>query len=236
MTPMLDQALAFPVAGATACLAAAAVATEAGHPRAWALAAGALGGLALCLSYGAAAFLAFGGVAALALAPIERRSLRTLAPLAFIAAGVAALLFFLPAVIGHRPWATARTALAIHHEVFTAPRSYALWLVFDPVDLAVFLGMPVAAIWAAATARAAREGPRDATDRFRLATAVGLAVIVVAGVTRGEVGRIWIPLMPTLLVAALARSDGPDRKESAVMASALAVLCLALSLYWRVPL
>src|SRR5262245_23364385 len=235
MTPMLDQALAVPVAGATACLGAAAVATEDGRARAWAIAAGALGGLALWLSYGAALFLAFGGVAALALAPTERRSPRTLGALVFIAGGVAAAIFFLPAVVGHHPWATARTALGIHHEVFTAPRSYALWLAFDPVDLAVFLGVPVAAIWAVATARAVREPPRDAIDRLRLATAAALAVIVLAGVTRGEVGRIWIPLMPVLLVAALARSDGPDRSESAVMASALAVLCLALALYWRVP-
>jgi hypothetical protein len=236
MTPMLDQAVAFPVAAATACLAAAATAIEDRRARAWAIAAGALGGLALWLSYGAAVFLAFGGVAVLALAPDARRSFRTLRSLAALAAGVAAAFFFLPAVVGHRPWATARTALAIHHEVFTAPRSYALWLLFDPVDLAVFLGMPLAAIGALATAQAARSATREPADRLRLATAAALAVIVLAGVTRGEVGRIWIPLMPTLLVAALARLDGPDRKEATAMACGLSVLCLALALYWRVPL
>jgi hypothetical protein len=148
---------------------------------------------------------------------------------------VVAALFFLPALLGHRPLATARTALAIHHEVFTAPRSYALWLLFNPVDLAVFLGMPVAFSWAWGAARSARARPKEAIDRMRVATAVGLALIVLAGVTRGEVGRIWIPLMPTLLVAALVRPNGPGRDEALALAVGLAGLCLAMATYWRVP-
>jgi hypothetical protein len=235
MTPMLDQALALPVAGATACLAAAAVADQDGRARGWALAAGALGGLALWLSYGAPVFLAFGGLAALALAPDGRRSARHLVGLAFTASAVAAGFFFLPAVIGHRPVACVRAALAIHREVFTAPRSYALWLLFNPVDLAVFLGMPVAVSWVWLTMRSARARPMAAVDRMRLATAFGLALIVLAGVTRGEVGRLWIPLMPTLLVAALVRLGGPSRGEALAIGSGLAGLCLAIATYWRVP-
>jgi hypothetical protein len=234
MTPMLDQAVALPVAGATACLAAAAAGEERRAGRR-AVAAGVLGGVALWLSYGAPVFLAFGGLAALSLAPDPRRSARSLARLALTAAAVAAALFFLPAVIGHRPLASARAALAIHREVFTAPRSYALWLIFNPLDLAVFVGTPVAASWVWRTARSARAQPRAGVDRMRLATAVGLAAILLAGVTRGEVGRIWIPLMPTLLVAAFARPDGPDRDETLAMGSGLAGLCAAMAACWRVP-
>jgi hypothetical protein len=235
MTPMLDQALALPVTGATACLASAATAERARSAQRWALAAGALGGVAVWLSYGAPVFLAFGGLAALALAPADRSSPRRLGTLALLAAAVTLGLFFAPALLGHHPLASARTALAIHREAFTAPRSYLLWLFFNPLDLAVFLGVPLAAAWAWRTARSARARPKAAIDRLRLATGLGLALIVLAGITRGEVGRIWIPLMPPLLVAAMAGPDRPSRDEALILGGLLAGLCLAMAVWWRVP-
>jgi hypothetical protein len=72
-------------------------------------------------------------------------------------------------------------------------------------------------------------------DRLRLATAAGLAALVLSGVTRGEVGRLWLPLMPLLLVAALARPGGPGRGESLVYGAALAALTITMALYWQVP-
>ena len=54
--------------------------------------------------------------------------------------------------MGHEPIAAARTALAIHRETYTLPRSYATWLAFNPAR-------PRAVPWRA-RGRAARGAPR----------------------------------------------------------------------------
>ena len=235
MTPMLDQALCLPVATATACLAAAMAAPE--QARAWRLAAlaGVLGGLAVFVSYGAPVFLAFGGCAALALALGAPGRFRRAAAVAAIAGSVTAALWMLPATLGHRPWASLATALAIHRDEYTRPRSYPLWLLFNPLDLALFLGVPVAVAWAVRTVRSAVRARREGIDRLRIATGLGLLALLLAGQTRGEVGRIWLPLMPTLLVAALARPGGPTRGEALVCGTCLAALTIAMGLFWQVP-
>jgi hypothetical protein len=234
MTPMLDQALCLPVAAATACLAAALAAPA---ERAWRLAAlaGGFGGVAVFLSYGAPVFLAFGGVAALAVGIDARGRLRQAATLAALATVVTTALWLLPALWGHRPLASVVTALAIHRDEYTLPRSYPLWLVFNLVDLAMFLGVPVAWAWTVRNLRALRGRSVEPSDRLRIATALALTVLLLSGQTRGEVGRIWLPLMPPLLVAALARPGGPTRREAVVCAACLAALCLAMGVFWQVP-
>jgi methylthioxylose transferase len=233
MTPMLDQALCLPVAAATACLAAA-MAEPARETRLAALA-GLFGGLAVFVSYGAPLFLAFGGCAALALGLGAPGGVRRAATVAAIAGGVTTGLWMLPAALGHRPWASLATALAIHRDDYTLPRSYALWLLFNPLDLALFLGVPVAVAWAVRTWRSAVRSPREGVDHLRLATGLGLLALLLAGQTRGEVGRIWLPLMPALLVAAMARPDGPTRGEALLCGTCLAALTIAMAAFWQVP-
>jgi len=126
------------------------------------------------------------------------------------------------------------TALAIHRDEYTLPRSYGLWLLFNLLDLAMFLGVPVAIVWATRTA-ASLVPPRSSVNGLRLATAAGLIVLLLSGQTRGEVGRIWLPLMPTLLVAALARPGGPTRAEALVCGACLSALTVAMAVFWQVP-
>ncbi|HEY6555569.1 MAG TPA: hypothetical protein VI669_19585, partial [Vicinamibacteria bacterium] len=120
MVPQFDGALALPVAAATALLASAIATRRRVMPKA--AGAGALAALALFTSYGAAVFLAIGGLAALALAPSRREAARTGALTLVLATGTAALLTAASTLLGHDPIASARTALAIHREVYTAPR------------------------------------------------------------------------------------------------------------------
>jgi hypothetical protein len=84
-----------------------------------------------------------------------------------------------------------------------------------------------------------QEGPAGAADRMTLAVAAGLGLLVLSGVTRGEVGRIWIPLMPLLLVSALARPGGvegetasPGRRPALLLGILLAALCVMMRLHW----
>lgn len=238
LVPQFDQALALPVAAVAALLARAGGSDES---RLDAAVAGLASGLALFVSYGSAAFLAIAALAALAGAARDRAGSRRSMAAALTAASVAGGVIAATAALGHQPIAAARTALAIHHEAYTAARSYALWLVFDPLDLAVFLGVPVAALALARgihATRATLRGHASAADRFTAALAVGLGILWLSGTTRGEVGRIWLPLMPLLLVAALARrggtpaSAGPSMAEAAALGLLLAATSLALRLAW----
>jgi hypothetical protein len=152
---------------------------------------------------------------------------------------VALLALGVPAAFGHEPLLAMRTALGIHRTAFTLPREYALWLVFDPLDLAVFTGLPVvvAGLWALRRTiqRVFVAGPLVALDRFRLGVFGGVLLLVLMGVVRGEVGRILIPLMPFVLVSSLAEGgSAPDTDEALGLGALLAALTLAIDAYWVV--
>jgi hypothetical protein len=234
MAPHFDQMLALPVTAAAALLASAA--WSAGPALiARALAAGLCAGIAMQVSYGAAAFVVIAGAAALALVG---RVDRAPVPAVAWAAAACALVILLPVVWGHEPIAAARTALAIHREAFTEPRSYTTWLVFNPLDLAIFAGLPVVLV---GLVRLARPAPaRGPFDRMRAALAAGLALLLISGTVRGEIGRIAIPLMPALLVASLgppgdpAADPRPTAGEAALAAVLLAALTTAIAARWAV--
>lgn len=231
----LDAALALPVTGFAALVLSAARAEEPRRAFALAAAAGASAAVSLFGSYGSMAFLALAGLAVAAARADDRRALARAARVGAVAAAVAALLAFgLPALLGHEPLLALRTALALHRAEYTAPRRYALWLVFDPIDLALFAGLPFAllALWrTVAPDRAA--GAARGLGGFGRAVVAGLAVLVLAGVTRGEVGRLWIPLVPLLLVA----TAGPDEDAPGLVATVLpaalaAAFTLAMASRW----
>ena len=230
----LDAALALPVTACAALLLSAARAGRPGRAAAAAAAAGACAAVALFGSYGAAAFLVLVGAAVSAAVVRDRTSLAAVARAAAIAAAVALLLAFaLPALLGHEPLRALTTALAIHRAEYTAPRRYDLWLAFDPLDFALFAGLPYVLIAAWRTAASvARAGRPTSLERFRGAALAGLAALVIAGVTRGEVGRLWIPLVPLVLLAS-ARDDEPSPVLPALLPAAVAAaFTLAMAVCW----
>jgi hypothetical protein len=220
--PQFDQALAAVIASASAVLVAAAAESSSSIRIALAIAAGSLGGLALFVSYGSLVFLAIVGLAVLVVGRFSKPSMSILLVAATATVGVLAA----TAVLGYDPLASLRTALAIHRETYTRPRSYALWLGFDLLDLALFLGPPVAALFVGRLTR----------SPLARALGIALALLVLSGATRGEVGRLWIPLMPLLLVAAVAGSrgekTGPSRSEALWLGVLLVVLDVALRVRW----
>jgi hypothetical protein len=219
--PQIDQALALPVAATAALLLAAAQEPRPSRRTALAIAAGLTAGLALFFSYGSAAFLAIAGLAVLAAAGRTRGSLTAGA----VAGATTVAAFLAPALAGHAPLAAARIALAIHHDAYTAARRYLLWLPFNLLDLMLFLGPPVVVLLAARLPR----------SRFAQAVVAGVFLLLLSGATRGEVGRLWIPVMSLLLVAALAGRDrGTEASPTPVEAVWLAALLVALDLVLRI--
>ena len=87
------------------------------------------------------------------------------------------------------------------------------------------------AAWRAA-ASVARPGRPTSLDRFRGGALAGLAALVLAGVTRGEVGRLWIPLVPLVLLAS-SRDDEPSSVLPALLPAAIAAgFTLAIAACW----
>jgi hypothetical protein len=125
MAPMLDQLVALPVAIAASAMAVLAVArAEAVPRRVWrpAVVAGLAGGGAVLLSYGAAAFLAIAGLAAIGLGRARGASWLSLAaPLG--TAGVLALLVFVTPARGPRhPSRVLHRATAVRRVAGLQPR------------------------------------------------------------------------------------------------------------------
>lgn len=228
--PQFDQALTLLVAGVAALLAGA----TSSRPWLRAAAAGVLGGVAVYVSYGAAPMLLIAGLTALAAGVHDRPSLRR----AVTVAAVAAIVLLTVTLLDRESMDAARIALRIHHTGYTSVRDYSLWLGFNLLDLAVFLGIPLAVLWleqATGSVRAVFEGRAEGTDRFTAATLLGLGALWLSGATRGEVGRIWLPLMPLLLVAAWTRRAGApatSRPEALLLGCLLAATCLVLRVYW----
>jgi hypothetical protein len=241
MVPELDQALALPVAAASA-LVAAALAPERGGGGigARAVGAGLLAGGAVFFSYGAPLLVALGAAAAAAPALRTPEGRRRAAGFGAVATAVGLGCFMLPTLLGHHPLASARTALALHREVFTARRSYPLWLAFDLLDLALFLGVPVV-LFGFSLPRAPAAGEERARP-FRLVASGSVLLLVASGLIRGEMGRILVPLMPVLLVACVVSaprpgaSDGePSASTALVLGALLAATDVVLRLSWELP-
>jgi len=232
MVPELDQALALPVAAAVVPVAVALAPDRAGRGLVpLAAGAGALTGVAAFFSYGAPLLVVLGAAAAAAPAARTAEGRRRAALVAAVTAAVTLACFFLPALFGHHPIDSARTALTIHREQFTAHRSYPQWLFFDLLDLTLFLGVPVVlfGLWL----------PRTP---FRLAAVAGVLLLVASGLIRGEMGRILVPLMPVLLVACVVSAPGRDAPEgepsartALVLGVLLAVTDVVLRLSWELP-
>ncbi len=116
-----------------------------------------------------------------------------------LAAGLATaiVLFNLGLVLflGYRPFAVLQALGPIYAHGIAAHRPYLYWLFGSPVAWLVMLGLPTA--WLALRSLAAREPAA-------IALAVVVVVASVAGLTKAETERIWLPFVPLAAVSAAA--------------------------------
>jgi hypothetical protein len=165
-----------------------------------------------------------------------------------LALGLALPYLALAVAAGHDPWHSLRAALALHHRIAVAPRSYATWLLWNPYDFALLLSPGVLGLAAAALQPAAWQGggqtPRAgaASQQAAWRPAAGwlaawtwwglLALLLLSGGVRGEAGRIWLIWMPfACLFAAVAvpAGGGARRTGVALLLATEAALTLALA-------
>lgn len=261
MVPELDQLLAFPVVlFALLLLISTSEKYNMFYTYLFALLAGFVGGAAYFVSYGAAFFLAFTSFLVAACVSDNWRRLRCVGTVIIVACVGAVAINLLPVLAGHNPLQALLTSLKLHGQLFTEQRSYTTWLLFNLWDFIVFLGFPLAVLMVVrvlpAVLRVLRgqwKNLRVPALRLQLASFLGLFLLDATGVVRGEVGRIWLPLMPFFLISALLHpsesSDYPRQeghndyrvatKPTVLDTIAIALLLLScawvLRLKWHLP-
>ncbi|HEY4720226.1 MAG TPA: hypothetical protein VII92_00150, partial [Anaerolineae bacterium] len=87
-------------------------------------------------------------------------------------------------------------------ESTTGSRSYGLWLAWNPIDFAAFLGVPIVLLLLL-NLRKILKLSRNVWP-LMIATCVTLILLDLSGIVRGEVGRLWIYFGPLVTLIALA--------------------------------
>ena len=131
----------------------------------------------------------------------------TLTGLLLLAAGWALPWLLAWAAWGMRFDQLFAASLAQHFQLVTHARRYALWLWGNPLDLALWLGPGILLLGVVGSVWAWRK--RRAASWLADAAAAGLVfwgallLLNLSGLSRGEVGRLWLFLMPYPLAFAL---------------------------------
>jgi len=149
------------------------------------------------------AYLAVGLVVAIAIAAQPGATVRRrVATIAAVGAGFAAVTLAWWAIAGANPIVVWWWNQANHRRFYDEyPRSYLAWVAINPVELAVAIGLPATVGILAGFARPRR------VPTVAWATVAVLGLLTLSGRSLSEVGRLWLPLMPPLLVAAAAALD-----------------------------
>lgn len=136
-------------------------------------------------------------------------------------------------LFGYDAWSVWRTCLA-QHATF-AGGSYWAWTLFNPVEFAVFAGLPTFLLLMVAAAVDFRrwwpERRRQALSSLPWALLVVLAALNFSGKNLGEVARLWMFLMPFAAAAGACALDSLDGKRGWIAAAVLALAAVQLMVF-----
>jgi hypothetical protein len=150
-----------------------------------------------------------------------------LRPAIVTATGVAVALLAvngaLALTLGYDPIAVVRALAPIYAHGIATTRPYAFWLFGSPTAWLVMLGLPTA--WLAC--RAAGRG-----EAAGIALATIVVVSALAGFTKAETERIWLPFVPLACVAAASRPVPRIRLVLLALAAQALVIELLFNTIW----
>ncbi|MBE2201755.1 MAG: hypothetical protein IAE79_24300 [Anaerolinea sp.] len=138
---------------------------------------------------------------------------------------------------GVPPWDIAQAAMRAHYDLVTDQRAYATWFIFNLVDLFIFAG-PVVCIGAVIAATAALH-PQRQRHQAAAGLAMGVLLLILLlnllGSTRGEVGRIWLFLLPLLALAAGSAPafNAQSHRHQMLLVGGQLLVALAVGLAWQ---
>jgi hypothetical protein len=139
-------------------------------------------------------------------------------------------------LFGYDVWSVWRTCVA-QHATFAAhfPRTYWAWTLFNPVEFAVFTGLPAFLLLMAATAADFRrwwpERRRRALSSLPWALLAVLAALDLPGKNLGEVARLWMFLMPFAAAVGACALVALDGKRGWIAAAVLALAAVQLMVF-----
>jgi hypothetical protein len=200
-----------------------------------------LAGLALAFGMFFSLALALVGVWALlwlllgVLRSPDRSALLRRALPGMLAAAAGFLLFYvaLRLACGYRPMAVVSEALSAHRDVTTVTfaRTYWKWVLMNPVECAIFAGLPLTLTAAWGWRGLSHTGELGRLWPFLTSWVVLFALLDLSGAVRGEVGRIWLFLLwPS---AAAAGTWLAVRSERATAVTLLVLLQTAQAVLMR---
>ena len=206
----------------------------------WFFLSGLIVSLATFLSLGNAALLLL-LVAYAGLQGWLRRAERPFAHLAFqlaaLGLGATAVWLIYWAGWGVPPWTIAQVGLAQHYDLVTSHRRYDWWLFYNLLDLLIFTG-PVIIVGYLGALLSRRIAGRSPIAALLVPLTLLILLLDVSGSARGEVGRLWLFLMPFLAIGSAAYyTPAPENRTEThvplVLIGLQLLLVLALGLAWR---
>jgi hypothetical protein len=113
---------------------------------------------------------------------------------------------------------------------FTLNRPYLPWLLLHPLDMFLFVGLPITAFAIVAIWRIVRGSAPQSVGRsgvFAIAAALTLILLTLSGTARGETGRVWLFFAPLWILLAANLLKRVSRPGPILWAQALCLLCMA---------
>jgi hypothetical protein len=139
-------------------------------------------------------------------------------------------------LFGYDVWSVWKTCLS-QHATFALhfPRSYWAWTLFNPVEFAVFTGLPAFLLLTVTAAVDFRrwwpERGRQALSSFPWALLAVLAALNFSGKNLGEVARLWMFLMPFAAAAGACALVVLDGRKGWFAALVLALAAVQLTVF-----
>jgi hypothetical protein len=123
--------------------------------------------------------------------------------------GCASIWIIYTLIYGVNPFDVIATGSRLAFESTTGNRTYGAWLVGNPIDFAVFVGVPVIVALAAglvgglrhrlkSTANHSKSAEADSFNALLVAVLGTLIALILSGIVRGEVGRLWMYFGPLI--------------------------------------
>ena len=145
-----------------------------------------------------------------------------------------ASIWLLYTVLYHvNPFEVVATGSRLAFESTTGNRSYALWLVWNLIDFATFLSLPIVLLLIINLVRSRSVGLPRSIWPLTVASFTTLILLDLSGSVRGEVGRLWIYFGPLFVLIALAgnqdaAADGDLQPTSPYARYGMAMLLIGL--------
>jgi hypothetical protein len=124
-----------------------------------------------------------------------------------------------------------------HSEFYAAvPRTYWKWVIWNLIDFGLFVGAPLTimalrelglALWSVTRYRLEETSfPLIIQNRILVAVALTIIILDLAGLNRGEAGRLWLVFMPFFCLGASSASADGCRRLLALFAAQFVQVCV----------